>query len=674
MQLENDRIALQKQVEEARGAAQSKAGEAAILRQKAEKTNKEHEQRLASVRLQHAEEKAKHLAEIERVKNEKEKLSTNNRFLEHDLAFETGKVRQLQRTTQRVPSATNAERARSGIPPSQRPSPNVTPRKGKVLPYRDGFDDGDLIMMSPSKQRLQAITRPNSPSKNVPAGAKRKRHTAIGNEVPEHIPSPPPQAALPLSESKNPPVAAQVAPDASIAADLLRKLAQEQNKLRFIQKLLDHHVTEDPQENIFEALTHFAFPSAPAKKLSTLVYDKLSLRSHPVGGTNADNGPSVADQFADIILALWEQSLTESYFRPIHALISITTRVFALSRHTFIRKYIARAAPLAIATADLVAIPLAQKLITTKNQSPLSARTLNARATTHTQTSNTVPEKVDAKEEEAKQCIDVVLSLQLLQTLAEAALSDAPASTVFWSQMKFDFVLMFLMNGVPLEQMQIMLEMLRLSALPMSFGAIIEMEGGERERQDRRESDTIDRLTVLLGEKFDRDREDVRDAAVWELRSRIVDALYKLVYLEHGAALLAHHRHCIGRLFKHLYSCITALYHSPPPSPSHPHIIASINATMTILYLLCSTTGQSQTGLQVDVRQKLAVVPGGMHVHLLGLTRLAFAERVVFEEGIEEGSVEMAHEMLDEWLSPEEGEGLMLMFGSEGSAAGEGVG
>jgi hypothetical protein len=211
-----------------------------------------------------------------------------------------------------------------------------------------------------------------------------------------------------------------------------------------------------------------------------------------------------------------------------------------------------------------------------------------------------------------------------------------------------------------------MLELVRGSVLEASFGTI--SGSGDEERQEKRELDLIDRLTSMLSETFDPRREDVAPVTVFEVRESIVDILHALVFHNHGASLLALSRHAIGRLFSFLHTSINALYQHTHPT-SHTPISRSINTTTTILYLLCSNTGAAQTHVSVDIRGKLAVVPGGMHVHLLALTRLAFAERIWYETGIEERTGEMAHEMLDEWLSPEEGEGLMMMFRSEGSEA-----
>lgn len=59
---------------------------------------------------------------------------------------------------------------------------------------------------------------------------------------------------------------------------------------------------------------------------------------------------------------------------------------------------------------------------------------------------------------------------------------------------------------------------------------------------------------------------------------------------------------------------------------------------------------------------KLAVIPGGVHKHLVVLTRLAFSEGLVLEAGIEDDVVECAHRLLEESVTPEEGEALLRCF------------
>lgn len=64
---------------------------------------------------------------------------------------------------------------------------------------------------------------------------------------------------------------------------------------------------------------------------------------------------------------------------------------------------------------------------------------------------------------------------------------------------------------------------------------------------------------------------------------------------------------------------------------------------------------------------KLAAVPGGSQKFLLALSRVAFAEgESVIEEDIEAEAAEEAHRLLDEMLSPEEGEAVVEVFTSAG--------
>ena len=49
----------------------------------------------------------------------------------------------------------------------------------------------------------------------------------------------------------------------------------------------------------------------------------------------------------------------------------------------------------------------------------------------------------------------------------------------------------------------------------------------------------------------------------------------------------------------------------------------------------------------------------------MAFTRLAFSDALVLEEGIEEEVVDAAHQLLDEYLTPEEGIALLNAFPKE---------
>jgi hypothetical protein len=202
-QAQNENLALRRNLDETTSTVQSKTGENAILRQKLEKQARDSNQKESSIRQLYQEQLAKQKAESERIKSENQKVITDNRFLEHDLALEAGRAKQLQRNLKA-----------GGI--KDRASPVSTPKKNRTLPFRDGFDDDDAITFSPTKAR----SKPSTPR----GGTKRKR--LPNDQSPVQPPS------LPLSEPKAAPSPSQRFTDASYAPDLFLKLSLEEDKLQ----------------------------------------------------------------------------------------------------------------------------------------------------------------------------------------------------------------------------------------------------------------------------------------------------------------------------------------------------------------------------------------------------------------------------------------------------------
>jgi hypothetical protein len=258
--------------------------------------------------------------------------------------------------------------------------------------------------------------------------------------------------------------------------------------------------------------------------------------------------------------------------------------------------------------------------------------------------------------------------------------------------MKFDFVLLMLMKAQPVGQVMLMLQLLQTSALEDSFGTIVG-ESPASDRQVKHENDTIERLVLLLFESPSVDQEGTNDEKmqrivevddVLQLRIEVLNVLESMCLTTHSTLALQTHRHALPRLFKFLHSTISSLYALPTPTPSaHKLLILSINKTMRIIHHIITfqldlasspehviTTRSAQYPKRtstIDVRASLASVLGGQHMHLISLTRLAFSERVALEEGLWDSVVEGAHELLDEFLSPEEGEELLGCFSSGGS-------
>ena len=439
--------------------------------------------------------------------------------------------------------------------------------------------------------------------------------------------------------------------------------------------------------------------------------------------------------------------------------------------------------PLAFSTIDLIAIP-----VVTSVNSKLAS-------------------KPKAADHRLKENINVFEILSLVHRVAlccaQSYDDDGDAKVKFWKKAEYDFVLLMLNIAQPLEQIDLMLQILCTSSLPDSIGTVLDQP--DPVRQARKEGVLLDLITYLLIEKpvspgtqetstlskpstlpslstrYPRDTPNSSPPSspysrtqIAQLRYSVITVLATFIHHPHGGRALATHRTTLGRLvsfvhdaFKSLYSLnpmipahmlsstsSSSLLTSSSPSPSSSSsspvraaTIASINMAVRVLYHVFT-----QYADLVNVREKLAAVPGAAQKHLVALGRIAFCEGAaneeespderqqhkdqdgkadenddamdvekttqdkengntnadadanlpnmantnnntlstttstttssclsVMEEGIEEEVIEAAHMMLEEFLTPEEGEALVAAFVPDvarrsGGGGGEGGG
>ena len=159
----SERQALRQAVQDANDVAYSKAGEIAIVRANATKIEKDFENRIVAIQKSHADEAARHKIEVEKARTELQKVVTEKDFLENDLAEGAKQIRNLQRAIKKVGDEGTETRAK------RKENQPATPKKNKALAYADGFDDEEILPLSPSK--LVIRSKANTPK----TGAKRKR-------------------------------------------------------------------------------------------------------------------------------------------------------------------------------------------------------------------------------------------------------------------------------------------------------------------------------------------------------------------------------------------------------------------------------------------------------------------------------------------------------------------
>ena len=162
---------LQQAAQAAESKALAKTGEIAIVRANQVKTEKEYERRLAAMQKMHADEAARQKIEIDSARAERQRIETENRFLKHD-------AQDVQRTRTISTDAKDAAKIDDALVDANG-SPLTTPKKNRIKPFSDGFEDDEIVMLSPSKLAIRA--KVGTPK----AGAKRKRRQKEDSPVPK---------------------------------------------------------------------------------------------------------------------------------------------------------------------------------------------------------------------------------------------------------------------------------------------------------------------------------------------------------------------------------------------------------------------------------------------------------------------------------------------------------
>ncbi|KAJ4321607.1 hypothetical protein N0V94_002806 [Neodidymelliopsis sp. IMI 364377] len=614
MKLEQEKAREKRDADSLKGKLQTKAGEADTLRRRHDAELRRHERQLADQQQFHGDEIAKLRAEIERLRREKEQATTNSMFHQHD-AREASMV---PRT--RKPMAT---RPKTNAPAS----PAGTPKKAARGPLGDGFDDDDVVMASPSRTRER--------SKNATPSQVGKRKRNVVDQSP--IPMPALQLSEPRSRPRDKDVEV-VGKEVQIDAALLDHFRKDDGRFALLHRLIAHP-SSNGTDRVVEALAQHSFPSWPSKKLSSIFYDALAAKTFSdVHVLALDIGFALCD--------LWAQCLAEKYYTPVCLVLDALSFVLACERCETACKMKTRIIPLIIDSIDLVANPLSK------------AAKVGDDAVTALYASG--HREITAK-------IDVLACLELLHLIATSCVGiDDAESAELWAIIPSDFAIMLLNKEQPIAQISLMLDTLSTSALQTSFGPILDVDS-----QASREDALIGRLTNLFTETPTitadpsqstdlAEIKQVTEADTLALRLDVISLLTSLSIPQHGATRLAQSRICIGRLIKYLDRLLTSLYKSPL-SPTQDLKVASVNATTKLIYHIVT----SNPGF--DIKSKLVNTLGGQHAYLVSLTRLAFSEGLVLEAGIEDAVIDMAHHILDEGLSLEEGEAFGMVFSTASS-------
>ena len=575
-----ERDSLRKETEEAKAKALAKTGEIAIVRAKQSKAEKEFEQKLASLEKSHADEAARKNLEVQNARAERQKIATEKGFLEHDLAKQ-----KTSRPAARKPSADG---------------PATTPKKNRVAPFADGFEDEEVRAVTPSK--LSFRTKPTTPK----AGAKRKR------KVPEASPAKP----LELSQSRNASFVEDDLPQPPEEEEIREETGNEERvqfkdlKVMVLQEILNYRHYDETR--MIESLADFAFPSKADLKLSNLVLDKVTM---------ANDALSIGQA----LLSIWQQCLDEQYFEPLEMIMNITLRLLYFFLLDFTSDLTDIIVPLAQFTADINLIPRFKK-------KPAS---------------------------EINPHVSTLDCFQVLHTVAHNLMFDAPEIERFWRCMRFDFVGMMIKPTQPITELLQALSLLKTSILPNSFSMITPPGDGDQQCSEQVVLGLLSRLLIEMP-WVPEDEEPDPSPDVCTLRLEVLEVLSGMLSNPYCSKVLINSPHVLPRIISFLCDEIDDLYDY---TTDEMNIMRSrgINIGFMIWHDVHKLLGSEK---QQELQEKLKETSGMIGKQLLVLTRLAFCEGGYYEGRIEQVVSELAHEMLEEVLTMEEGEELEKCVGS----------
>ncbi|CAG8421885.1 unnamed protein product [Penicillium salamii] len=593
LQMEQEREQMICELAEAKMQVETKTGEISIIRRKQATMTQDYDRQLATLRKSMADEMAKHKQEVETAMSEGKVLATENVFLQQELADEAYQHRNFkskQRADKRAPE---------------------TPRKSRVLPFRDGFDDDEIAMVSPSK----SAARSKRATPTVPG--KRKRQLSQDGAVP-----------LQLSPAGGDLVMADAPADMSEVAEVKRKAAESSRHQQFIMRLLSHRPIVG-EETDFEAMVKLAFPTEPHNPMSSIIMDAM---------IHVDPSNYILE-YTLTIASLWQRAINEKFYEPIPRFEAII-RYSLMSDDTPLPELIT---PLVCVLQDSVEINAVPRF----KYAPASR---DKRVTRQTPQSDLQP------------LVDSTGAMRLLYQIACGVLHVRSAMETYWQNIRISFILVMLHPSHPLGDIVFLMNILSTSIRSNTFGPIRSSDQDQLDVQKW----IVDRLTHMLSEPAIPD-EGVDPYTPYDICAMRLEVLLLLESLAfnpmapsqgqgHASTILALHPNALARLFRSLHDELDALYSSPPEADLR---VALVNGLMRLIFGV-----MRQHGSSINMQEKLACVPGSKQKHLVVLTRLAFCDGTVLEAGIDDEAVDMAHELLEEWTNPQEADSLAEVFSS----------
>ncbi|KAJ1326925.1 DUF3636 domain-containing protein [Microdochium nivale] len=595
---------LQAQIRDLQSRLTTRDGEIQIVRSRLDKSRQEHEREMQNLKKQSSEQLAKLQRATEVATIAQQTAATELEFTKRDLRDEVERVK-----------------SRSLNAP-------VTPRKNvttKSWGVSDGFEDVEMAG-SPTRGRSRQagpvapmVAEPKvlkTPTKN-----KRKR-PAIDSPVLElDIQSDDVAAHTSNFESR----------EASIPAAMTNKAGPLADYLTII---LNYRSARDRPVS-FDYLSNFTLACQPSESIAARLLQCLAL----AGNSQAPLNLPVA--FCKQVILIWGECLKESSLEPISELVSLVSFTMQLNTVAIAPKIASALLPIALNSCYEVAIPRFNH-VGPGDPADASWKNFN----------DHIP------------CTQI-MSLLYVVALGCATSEHSPDGAAgpiveFWTELQLQFMLMWLNQKHPVEDFCIGLRILCTSVFPSNIGPRDPHKSPEEVAHI-----IIERVSLPLveGDRWQLAREELYEVRVLVLRTLVTFATTLFGYRQ-----LVESDWVVPRLVALLASSIDELYAGTMRyiSPVGPD--GRLGSTLQILvdhavFLLHTLIMNplSHPGASVDTGEKLRGLSGPLagvsHKYVLSLARLNYSEDLVSEE-----TAELAHELLDLAVTPEEAAELSTFF------------
>ncbi|KAL6247830.1 hypothetical protein RBB50_005178 [Rhinocladiella similis] len=582
-------------------------GEISIIRANFDKEKKILDRQIDALKKSMEDESAKHNAAISAMLEKNNNLTTRYQFLQQEHHQEVQEARTLKQRLKEKPAT---DKDAGGA---------ATPIRGMASSLRDGFDDDDVMMLSPSKSARRS--KPTTPT----AANKRKRKVDVPSPVKPLVLRP--TAAGP--PSMPPPVAPEPALPEGRLIPIIRKDKQSARHLQFLQSVLEYRV-KGTKEPLFEAMVNFSLSSSSSETFATILLE----------GAAQLKGARIPSDMLQLFVDLWSKSIKAEYYKPIPLLIEVVGHIMDVDLGAIDSGIVNSLVPLLQST---VAINAEKRV----KHSPVNHSTFGKFRQT--------PQSVLNHHVDGTACLEIILSMAYIIS------DEADLISLFWRLIHPKFVLMMLNAWQPVSDITLMLRLLKTSIFSDTFGSI-----RVDDQQKQTEQHIMNRICCLLWEtpKVDEGLPANTTTSICQLRLQVMDLLLQVTTIpstysqedqtHHGSLLVAGHPSAIARIVRSLYDEVSAMYDL---TPSHALHAAIVNKGVQLLFHVLETHGS-----QINLQEKLSVINGGVHKHRVVLTRLAFSEGFYVDRLITDDTVAMATSMLEESVTPDEADELIEAF------------